>query len=316
LSTQWRLLFRLGQARHIIASLISVSECRYVSDQKPYRAAFNYQRKRDIEAQLNKEGEADFKLPSSITPLLKQNVPRDSTGFMKNEEAREIRRRSRAGAPDMQPFETLKQNISGPTYSAMTIKPFRHEFATPVQVAVLKLLPGLAEPYSDESKERKDAVAISEKGTGKSLAFLVPAIEARQKAITMHGKLELVKQGQVNNSSLEQQINRIYTRTRVGALILTTTREEATTIANEAILLSRNHHGMETRLFVGGVSKRTQLRDWMTGRRDIVVATPGRLRDLLTNEPAMREGFMYTQTVLLISLANGLLELTFLPARH
>lgn len=229
---------------------------------------------------------------------------------MGNEQAREIRRRSRSGAPDMVPFEDLKQHISSRTYSAMTVKPFRHAFATPVQAAVLKLLPGLAEPYSDESKERKDLVAISDKGTGKSLAFLIPAIEARHKAITMHAKLELVKQGLINNSSLEQQISRIYTRTRVGALILATTREEATTIANEAILLSRNHHGMETRLFVGGMSKRIQLRDWMTGRRDIVVATPGRLRDLLTNEPAMREGFLYTQTVLLTFHSVCFLELT------
>jgi len=39
------------------------------------------------------------------------------------------------------------------------------------------------------------------------------------------------------------------------------------------------------------------MRDWMKGRRDIVVATPGRLRDLLTSEPEIVRGIQKTKMV-------------------
>ena len=40
-----------------------------------------------------------------------------------------------------------------------------------------------------------------------------------------------------------------------------------------------------------------QMRDWMKGQRDIVVATPGRLRDLVMSEPDILRGISKTQTV-------------------
>ena len=58
------------------------------------------------------------------------------------------------------------------------------------------------------------------------------------------------------------------------------TRELATQIANEALRLTSHHDGFEVELLVGGESRRGQLRSWK-GRKDLVVATPGRLRDLI-----------------------------------
>ena len=277
---------------------VTSRRCRYASDQHPYRAEDNSLSGGEPVTELDAREGVQFS-----SDIEKKKGPRDVAELMENGHARKIQEGSCSDVQKMLPFDTLKPHISSPTYNALTIKPFHHTFATPVQTAVLKLLPGLAEPYSDESRERKDMVVLSQKGTGKSLAFLVPVIEARQRAILMHGKLELAKRGLANNSGLERRINSVYTRTRVGSLILTTTKEEAMTIANEATLLSQNHHGMETRLLVEGFSKEFQLRNWMTGRRDIVVATPGRLRDLLTSEFAIREGFVYTQTVFLFSLS-------------
>ena len=88
-----------------------------------------------------------------------------------------------------------------------------------------------------------------------------------------------------------------FARETVGTLILSPTRELATQIANEALRLSHHHKGFEVRLFTGGTSKVRQIRDWMRGRRDIVVATTGRLRDVLSTEPVVVRGIEQTKMV-------------------
>ncbi len=62
-----------------------------------------------------------------------------------------------------------------------------------------------------------------------------------------------------------------------------------------------HHKEYEVQLLVGGESRRNQLRNWSRGRLDVVVATPGRLRDLLEDSTAdgdmVREGLAATQLV-------------------
>lgn len=191
-------------------------------------------------------------------------------------------------------WESIKGKISYPTLRALVDKPYRFKTMTPVQAEVVKLLPELAQPpdsTSDESRKLpRDLLVKAKTGTGKTFGFLIPAIEARLNAIEAWGKQAVRDAGLVSDKHLEGRARRQFTREHVGALIISPTRELATQIANTAIELTHHHKDFEVRLFFGGGSKRTQMRDFMKGRRDIVVATPGRLRDLLQSEPEVAKG--------------------------
>ena len=182
---------------------------------------------------------------------------------------------------------------------------------SPVQAAVLPRLPGLVE--ASEDKSRPDLLVKARTGTGKTLAFLIPAVEARLKAIRAHE--EKVSQDTMNNdSALLRRAAARFAKTNVGTLIISPTRELATQIANEAIKLTSHHargEGFEVRLFVGGLSKRAQMREWHTGRRDIIVATPGRLRDCMENEPGFSEDLHTADMVSSVHLNASFLCLYF-----
>jgi ATP-dependent RNA helicase MSS116, mitochondrial len=190
---------------------------------------------------------------------------------------------------DQPMFSTLEGRVSQRTLKAIIHEPFNHKNMSPVQAAVLPLLPELARSYNpnETSGPPRDLLVKARTGTGKTLAFLVPAIEAREKALEQHAKQAVLDSGLGDDKHLADKAKRVMARQQVGALILSPTRELATQIANEAIKLSSHHPGFEVRLFVGGMSKGAQMREWMRGRRDIVVGTPGRIRDVLENEPAV-----------------------------
>ena len=115
--------------------------------------------------------------------------------------------------------------------------------------------------------------------------------------------------GQIPDRSVQGQNLRSIARSNVGALIISPTRELATQIANEALKVCTWHKEMQVRLFVGGMSRGLQLRDWRRGRKDIVVATPGRLRDLLS-EPDVADA-MRRADMLILDEADTLLEMGF-----
>ena len=200
-------------------------------------------------------------------------------------------------------FSSLKGAIHYDTLKALTMKPFNLTHMSPVQAEVLPLLPQIAEPYSADSPDGprpRDLLVKSRTGTGKTLAFLVPAVEARLKAIEAFAKQAVKDAGLTSDKHMEGRARRVFSREHVGTLIISPTRELATQIANEALRLTHHHKDFEVRLFVGGTSKRLQMRDWMKGRRDIVVSTPGRLRDLLTSEPEVARGISKTKMVIFI----------------
>ncbi len=156
-----------------------------------------------------------------------------------------------------------------------------------VQAAVLPLLPELARPHNEDELDGppRDLLVKAKTGTGKTLAFLVPAIEARVKAIEKAGLDALEKNGGQPDARVVENAKRTHARDTVGTVVISPTRELATQIANEASKLTYWHKGFGVKLFTGGSSKRFQLREFMRGRNDIVVATPGRIRDVLENEP-------------------------------
>jgi ATP-dependent RNA helicase MSS116 len=174
-----------------------------------------------------------------------------------------------------------------------------------VQSKVLPLLPKLATPYDandavnndnrNGARPPRDLLVKAKTGTGKTLAFLVPAVEARLRALDDHAKRALEDSGLVTDRALEARARKRFGFEKVGTLVISPTRELATQIANEALRLTAHHDGFEVQLLVGGESRRGQLRSWK-GRKDLVVATPGRLRDLL-GEREVESALKHTQTV-------------------
>lgn len=222
-------------------------------------------------------------------------------------------REEKPAAPSMnsdQPkFETLKGAVSDATLQALTRTPFNLKYMSQVQAAVLPLLPGLAEPYdsstNDAERSVRDLLVRAKTGTGKTLAFHVPAVEARLKTIETHGKRAVKDAGLVNDKALELRSKRLFARTHVGTLVISPTRELASQIASEALRLTQHHDDFQVRLFLGGKSKSEQMRAFMRGRRDIVVGTPGRLRDLLESEPEFRKSMDKCNMVRLIASIMG-----------
>lgn len=103
-----------------------------------------------------------------------------------------------------------------------------------------------------------------------------------------------------------------YTKDTVGTIILSPTRELATQIATEAAKLMTHCKGMDVRLFIGGASKGMQLRDFERRRRDIIVATPGRMNDMLSI-PMVRDQVQKAK-VLVLDEADTLLDMGFKDA--
>lgn len=197
-------------------------------------------------------------------------------------------------------FSTLKGSVSEGALEAIISKPMNLTHMSAVQAEVFPLLPELANPYDPEASANgppRDLLVKAKTGTGKTLAFLLPAVEARLKVLEAHGKKAVKDAGLTNDKKLEHRAQLAFARENVGTLIISPTRELATQIASEAMRLTQHLEGFQVRLFVGGDSKRMQMRDWMRGRRDIVVATPGRLRDCLASEPEVVRGISNTQLV-------------------
>ncbi|KAJ0249854.1 DEAD-box ATP-dependent RNA helicase 14 [Hirschfeldia incana] len=128
----------------------------------------------------------------------------------------------------------------------------------------------------------RDIVAIAKTGSGKTLGYLIPGF--------MH--LQRVR----NDSRMGPTI-----------LVLSPTRELATQIQDEAVKFGRSSRISCTCLY-GGAPKGPQLRDLERGA-DIVVATPGRLNDILE----MRRISLRQVSYLVLDEADRMLDMGFEP---
>ncbi|KAK9895498.1 DEAD-domain-containing protein [Cystobasidium minutum MCA 4210] len=215
-------------------------------------------------------------------------------------------------------FTNLKGKINYDVYKALTQRPFNFEKMSSVQEAVLNLLPGLAQTTaavegseSNAVNERADLLVKAKTGTGKTVAFLVPALEARFNDIKDEQERFKAANPGADANTVSRHMAR-YTKDTVGTIILSPTRELATQIATEAAKLMTHCKGMDVRLFIGGASKGMQLRDFERRRRDIIVATPGRMNDMLSI-PMVRDQVAKAK-VLVLDEADTLLDMGFKDA--
>ncbi len=145
------------------------------------------------------------------------------------------------------------------------------QFLTPTPIQTAAIPPALA---------GKDLVATAQTGTGKTLAFLVPIMEALEHS----------------------------TGQNVAALILIPTRELAMQIHEQFEQLRGNKLGPAA-LVIGGFAEKKQLQAIRAGAR-VVVATPGRLEDYLGRKLVdLRQ-----VRLAVLDEADRMLDMGFLPA--
>ncbi|KAI0777238.1 P-loop containing nucleoside triphosphate hydrolase protein [Trametes elegans] len=209
---------------------------------------------------------------------------------------------------DQPKFETLQGTVSPELLRALMYTPFRLDHMSPVQAAVASRIPTLLQSHEGAIGPR-DLLVKARTGTGKTLAFLIPAVEARYRRLRDVGAQAANELGKTKYALIARAVDQ-YAENNVGVLIVSPTRELATQIANEAIKLTRHLHQFQVRLLVGGLPKGRQYREWIAGRLDIVVATPGRLRDFIMTEPEVVEGLRSTNTFILDE-ADTLLDMGF-----
>lgn len=141
-------------------------------------------------------------------------------------------------------FEEL--NIITPILKALNAEGYTRP--TPIQEQAIPII-----------LEGKDLLGCAQTGTGKTAAFAIPL-------------LQIIQQEQKNNK-----------RPRIiKALILTPTRELAIQIGENLTAYGR-HTGLRHTVVFGGVSQVPQIKALKSGV-DILVATPGRLLDLMNQK--------------------------------
>lgn len=121
----------------------------------------------------------------------------------------------------------------------------------------------------------RDLIGVAATGTGKTLAFGIPLVERLSAGVARR------------------------------ALVLAPTRELATQIADHLLGVAKAHE-MGVALLIGGARTGPQ-RAAMEGGTRIWVGTPGRLRDLLRNDPALAGEV----DVLVLDEADRLLDMGF-----
>lgn len=259
----------------------------------------------------------------------------DSVGYPKAEAEQGVqdlnsstKKETKQAAPITSDYASLKPYIKFDTWKALTGSPFKFSQMSEVQHRVLSLLPDLADPSNSkpmpDNQGGRDLLVKAKTGTGKTIAFLTPALERRIRAseLALQGQFSgpfasmLAKKKPELSDSAEldkhqrSQVQRFFNINTAGVLVLSPTRELATQIATEAEKLTKHHKDFGIQLLVGGASRVHQLRQWSRSRPDIVVATPGRLLDLLNEEPMVSNALSAVQT-LIYDEADTLLDMGF-----
>ncbi|CDS01909.1 probable HAS1-helicase associated with Set1p [Sporisorium scitamineum] len=169
-------------------------------------------------------------------------------------------------AAERQPFSTL--DLSEPTRKAIDAMGFK----TMTEVQARCIPPLMA---------GKDVLGAAQTGSGKTLSFLIPAIEMLHRL-------------------------KFKPRNGTGAIIISPTRELALQIFGVAKELMAHHH-QTFGIIMGGANRRAEA-DKLQKGVNLIVATPGRLLDHLQNT----KGFVFSNLkALCIDEADRILEIGF-----
>ncbi|OGE55041.1 hypothetical protein PENARI_c005G00610 [Penicillium arizonense] len=176
---------------------------------------------------------------------------------------------------DAVPYTSMAGKLDPKLLQALKVMEF--EFMTPVQHRVLTELPTW----------RSDCLVQAKTGTGKTLAFLLPA-------------LHCLLQGQATPP-----------KGQVAILIITPTRELAQQIAKSCDqLTSQLSTPVRCDIAVGGTNRAPAFSRFMKQTPSVLVATPGRLKDYLSDEDSA-EKLSNIQT-LVLDEADTMLESGFI----
>ncbi|KAL6603981.1 hypothetical protein ACP70R_044342 [Stipagrostis hirtigluma subsp. patula] len=158
------------------------------------------------------------------------------------------------------------------------VKSAGYERMTAVQEATLPII-----------LQGKDVLAKAKTGTGKTVAFLLPAIEVVSKL---------------------PPICRDQKRPPISVVVVCPTRELADQAAAEANKLLKFHTSIGVQLVIGGTRMALEQKRMHTNPCQILVATPGRLRDHMENTPGFATRLMGVK-VLILDEADRLLDMGF-----
>ncbi|KAL1204015.1 DEAD-box ATP-dependent RNA helicase 31 [Cardamine amara subsp. amara] len=162
--------------------------------------------------------------------------------------------------------------------SLKAIKDAGYETMTVVQEATLPII-----------LKGKDVLAKAKTGTGKTVAFLLPSIEV------------VVKSPPTNPDNM---------RPPILALVICPTRELANQAATEANTLLKYHPTIGVQVVIGGTRLGLEQKRMQTNPCQILVATPGRLKDHIENTPGFATRLKGVK-VLVLDEADHLLDMGF-----
>ncbi|XWS32055.1 hypothetical protein CRYUN_Cryun23aG0128100 [Craigia yunnanensis] len=135
----------------------------------------------------------------------------------------------------------------------------------------------------------KDVLAKAKTGTGKTVAFLLPSIEIVSKL---------------------PPTDRDVKRPPIHVLIICPTRELANQAASEANTLLKYHPSIGVQVVIGGTRLASEQKNLQANLCQILVATPGRLRDHIENTAGFATRLMGVK-VLVLDEADRLLAMGF-----
>lgn len=169
------------------------------------------------------------------------------------------------------------QNLLHPSLIQAITDDLKFDHMMPVQAATLwELLP----------PNRKDCLVQARTGTGKTVAFLLPALQT------------MITQKQQASST-------------ISLLVISPTRELALQIAQEATSLLQRLPAYRVHTAIGGTNKDKEEKQILSGC-DVLIATPGRLIDHMSNEDVIYA--LRRLDTLVLDEADRLLDMGFMPS--
>lgn len=162
----------------------------------------------------------------------------------------------------------LFENYQFQPFVKETIQEMNFETPTKIQKEVMPLV-----------YKNRDIIGISQTGTGKTHAFLIPVMDM------IDVEMDCVQ-----------------------AVITAPTRELATQIYEHAKVFMKHNENLRVSLMIGGSDKQKAIQKLST-QPHIVIGTPGRIKDLSLNEQALR---ITTADIFIIDEADMTLEFGYL----